>query len=70
MIHLQKIYIDLKRIVYLTLCLKHPTKICLKKVEQAQELILIFKISICCVDVYYVSTFLSDLYILSVLESL
>lgn len=38
MINLQKIYIDLKKIVYLTLCLKHPTKICLKKVEQAQEL--------------------------------
>lgn len=31
MINLQKIYIDLKKIVYLTLCLKHPTKICLKK---------------------------------------
>lgn len=38
MINLQKIYIDLKKIVYFTLCLKHPTKICLKKVEQAQEL--------------------------------
>lgn len=31
MINRQKIYVDLKKIVYLTLCLKHPTKICFKK---------------------------------------